>query len=191
MPNNPPVQIVAEPALAEILATRRADRNAALIAAGQPPLQDESPFVSSSEVAEQQASAAARKTRLTAAAKAKIAARAEANPFFARHSRKCLICRHPDVDAIEQIYLNWFSARAIADYFRFHDLDVVYRHAAAAGLDVLRRQNVRSVLERFIEEWRHVKITSSAIIRSIRALSCVDERGHWTDLPCPPGFLIG
>src|SRR6185437_3030244 len=31
--------------------------------------------------------------------------------------------------------------------------------------------------------WRTVKVTSSTVIRSIRALSCLDEKGRWTDPP--------
>jgi hypothetical protein len=120
---------------------------------------------------------------LCRAAKAKIAERSESIPGFDRHSRKCQICRSPYVDYIEQVYLQWERVDLICSYFQLADTDTVYRHARAAGLDVLRRQNSRWVVEQFIEQWRTVKITSSTVIRSIRALSCLDDKGRWTDLP--------
>src|SRR6185437_9581005 len=163
---------------------------------------DETPFISQSQAkaqaeaeAKQRASQAAQKTAanlapppptrgpLCRAAKAKVAERTAAIPGFDRHSRKCQICRSPYVDYIEQLYLQWEEVDLICRYFQLADADTVYRHARAAGLDVLRRQNSRWVVEQFIEQWRFVKITSSTVIRSIRALSCLDEKGRWTDPP--------
>jgi hypothetical protein len=121
--------------------------------------------------------------RLTRAAKAKIARRGEANAGFERHARKCALCRHPALDEIERAYLGWQSGYDICRFFQIDDPDTVYRHVRAAGLDLARRQNVRTVVEHFIEQSRHVKITSSTILRSIRALSCLDDNGRWTDPP--------
>lgn len=123
------------------------------------------------------------RVRLTRAAKAKIAQREESNPGFERHSRKCALCRHPSLDEIERAYLGWNSVYDICRFFQIDDPDAVYRHVRAAALDVARRQNVRTVVENFIEESRHVKITSSTVLRSIRALSCLDDKGRWTDPP--------
>lgn len=200
--NQSPVQIVLSDSFYEIATQRRADENARLASQGLPPTDDESPFISESQAkaeaeaeAKQRASKAAQKaaaslappppTRgpLCRAAKAKVAERIAAIPGFERHSRKCQICRSPYVDDIEQLYLQWERVDLICRYFQLADADAVYRHARAAGLDVLRRQNSRWVVEQFIEQWRTVKITSSTVIRSIRALSCLDEKGRWTDLP--------
>ena len=196
--NQSPVKIIVADSLYEILAERRADRNAKLAADGLPPAEDDFPFITK-EQAEAQAQAEANQrtaqnaaslappppTRgpLCRAAKTKVAERNAAIPGFDRHSRKCQICRSPYVDYIEQVYLQWEEVDLICRYFQLVDPDTVYRHARAAGLDVLRRQNPRWVLEQFIEQWRTVKITSSTVIRSIRALSCLDEKGRWTDLP--------
>jgi hypothetical protein len=121
--------------------------------------------------------------RLTRAAKAKIAERDAAIPGFERHSRKCALCRHPALEEIERAYLAWHSVFDICRFFEIDDPDTIYRHVRAAQLDVARRQNVRTVVENFIEQSRHVKITSSTILRSIRALSCLDDNGRWTDPP--------
>jgi hypothetical protein len=123
------------------------------------------------------------RARLTRAAKAKIAERSAADPAFERHSRKCALCRHPALDEIERAYLGWHSAYDICRFFQIDDPDTLYRHARAAALDVARRQNVRTVVENFVERSRHVKITSSTVLHSIRALSCLDDNGRWTDPP--------
>ncbi|MGH9732508.1 MAG: hypothetical protein ACRD4A_12490 [Candidatus Acidiferrales bacterium] len=202
--NDPPYKIVLSPVMAQIMAERRADQNARLAAQGLPPIETESPFISTDEYeAEEKAREKQRgaqkpqpfpkptSNRLTAAAKAKITARSQSIPGFERHSRKCQICRNPEVDAIEQVYLDWYNVRHIASYFQFDDADVIYRHARATGLDVLRRQNVRIVVERFIEQGHYIKVTVPGILRSIRALSCLDEKGRWTELPSTHILLSG
>ena len=201
--NQSPVEIVVSDSLYEILAKRRADRNARLAADGLPPANDDFPFIPQAQA---EAEAKQRTPQSTAAspapppptrgplcraAKAKVAERNAAIPGFERHSRKCQICRSPYVDYIEQLYLQWERVDLVCRYFQLADPDTLYRHARAAGLDVLRRQNSRWVIEQFIEQWRTVKITSSTVIRSIRALSCLDEKGRWTDLPKTHIFLRG
>ncbi|MHB8755995.1 MAG: hypothetical protein ACYC92_13725 [Candidatus Acidiferrales bacterium] len=203
--NQSPVEIVVSDSLYEILAKRRADHNARLAADGLPPATDDFPFITQTQ-AQAEAQARQRTPQSTAAspapppptrgplcraAKAKVAERNAAIPGFERHSRKCQICRSPYVDYIEQLYLQWERVDLIRRYFQLADPDTLYRHARAAGLDVLRRQNSRWVIEQFIEQWRTVKITSSTVIRSIRALSCLDEKGRWTDLPKTHIFLRG
>lgn len=193
--NQPHPKIIVADSLYEILAQRRADHNARLAADGLPPANDDFPFLTQAQA---DAEAKPRSTQKAAAspapppptrgplcraAKAKVAERNAAIPGFDRHSRKCQICRSPYADYIEQVYLQWESVDLICRYFQLADTDTLYRHARAAGLDVLRRQNSRWVVEQFIEQWRTVKITSSTVIRSIRALSCLDEKGRWTDLP--------
>jgi len=195
-----PVKIVLSDSFYEIILHKRAQDNERLIAQGLPPRTDAICYISESEAEIlAQAEAARHSTQaadrnappalprpsrgLRAAAKAKVAERAASIPNFQRHSRKCQICRSPFVDDIEQLYLQWQAVDLICRFFRLADTDTLYRHARAAGLDVLRRQNSRWVVEQFIEQWRTVKITSSTVIRSIRALSCLDEKGRWTDPP--------
>jgi hypothetical protein len=186
MPQQPPFKIVVDTSLAEILAERHARRNAETIAAGLPPI-EEFPFISSAEVEKEKQRDAARerpaRTRLTHAAKVKIAARCDSDPAFERHSRKCQLCRHPDVDRIEDFFVNWSSASAICKAFKITGVDAVYRHARATGLDVARRQNARFAVEKLIEEVDHVTVTSSTVLRAVRALSRLDDNGHWTDPP--------
>lgn len=196
MSQNPPVRLVISDEFYEASAKRNANINADRAAQGLPPIPWEPSYISESQARAEDAQrekhasntatpAPPPPTRgpLCRAAKAKLAERNASIPGFERHSRKCQICRSPYVDLIEQVYLQWERVDSIRGYFQLADADTVYRHARAAGLDVLRRQNSRWVIEQFIEQWRSVKISSSTVIRSIRALSCLDDKGHWTDLP--------
>lgn len=104
-------------------------------------------------------------------------------PGFSRHSRKCKICHNHRAPEIEECYVNWTSAHWIQDAFRIKSPDAIYRHARAAGLDVVRRHNARFAAEKLVEEVDHVTVTSATVLRAIRALSCLDDKGHWTDPP--------
>jgi hypothetical protein len=195
--NHRPVQIVLDDSLYQAIASRRSAHNAELVAQGLPPAPDRSSLISESQAKAEQTQDEARRAAskseppalprpsrgLRSAAKAKAADRNSSIPDFERHSRKCQICRNPYVDIIETAYLQWNRTDLICRYFRIDDSDTLYRHVRAAGLDVLRRQNVRVVVENFIEHWQGVKITAPTILRSIRALSCLDEKGRWTDPP--------
>jgi hypothetical protein len=181
-----PVEIVLDPALPDIPASHDG-ANADAAAASQPPLQDESPFVSSAEAERKQEKTRTAprpyRTRIAADAKALIDARCESIPGFERHSRKCQICHNRYVEYIEEWYLNWSSAHWIALTFKLGLEDVVYRHARAARLDILRRQNARMVVEKLMEQVDQVTVTSATILRAARALSCMDDQGRWTDPP--------
>ncbi len=196
MSQNPPVRLVISDEFYEAVAKRNAGINADRAAKGLPSIPWEPSYISESQARAEDAQREKRASnpanlapppsargRLTRAAKAKVAERNASIPGFERHSRKCQICRSPYVDLIEQVYLQWERVEVICRYFQLADTDTVYRHARAAGLDVLRRQNSRWVIEQFIEQWRSVKISSATVIRSIRALSCLDDKGRWTDLP--------
>jgi hypothetical protein len=195
---NPPVKPVLTDGFFDVILHNRAQDNERLAAQGLPPRTDELWCISESDARVLAADEAKRRadqaaalvappppTRgpLCRAAKAKVAERNASIPGFERHSRKCQICRHPYFDSIEESYLNWDNVALICRYFQLADTDTLYRHARAAELDVLRRQNVRVVVERFIEQAAGAKVTVTSTLRSIRALSCLDDKGRWTDLP--------
>ncbi|MGB6076592.1 MAG: hypothetical protein WBG29_13225 [Candidatus Acidiferrales bacterium] len=186
--SNRPSKIVLTRGLYEAVTSRRAAQRAAQALPPEDPkdlpwlCEDEIEAAESQRTGPQEIAPPLR-ARLTRAAKAKIAERSAADPAFERHSRKCALCRHPALDEIERAYLRWHSAYDICRFFQIDDPDTLYRHARAAALDVARRQIVRTVVENFIEQSRKVKITSSTVLHSIRALSCLDDNGRWTDPP--------
>ncbi len=64
--------------------------------------------------------------------------------------RKCVVCHHPEREAIEEEFLNWHSPFDSATH---HKIPVrsLYRHAVAAGLTRARRGNMRAVLDRLLD----------------------------------------
>jgi hypothetical protein len=112
-----------------------------------------------------------------------LQSRIESIPDFERHSRKCQVCHSRYVEEIEEAYYNWSSAQWIINVFNISYDDAVYRHARAIGLDLRRRKNVAIAVEKLIEKVDEVTVTSSTILRAVRALSCLTPDGRWTDLP--------
>lgn len=183
---NQPVQIVVAPEFAEILAERHARRNAQAIADGHGPLEDKSPFITRAELEKQKARRLTEKAprgRLTHAARLKIATRTQSNPSFARHARKCAICRHPEVDSIESDFVNWRSENTIALNYQLPSRSSVFRHAAAVGLLERRRLNLRGVCERIIEHVEEAPPTGMAVLRALRIYAHITEEGHWVEPP--------
>jgi hypothetical protein len=105
------------------------------------------------------------------------------------HQIKCAICNHPDRDAIEEAFLDWTRPGDLVREFELGHRTVVYRHAHALGLFKKRAHNARFALGLLLEQSDVVKPTGNEIIRAVRAFSCIDEYGKWTDPP-PPRRLI-
>ena len=100
-----------------------------------------------------------------------------------RHSRKCLICHHPEREAIEEEFLHWRAPWKLAEDYNLADYRTLYRHARAAGLLLQRRENLHSGLDAFVEAVDDVKFTGDTILRAMRAYSCIDRHGRWTEIP--------
>ena len=107
----------------------------------------------------------------------------KASPEMARHRRKCNICNHIHRAAIEEDFLRWRSpAEILRDYGLPHHSGL-YRHADATGLSARRRQNGRAALDIIIEQAETAPVTATAIIRAIRAYSCLTDDGRWVEPP--------
>jgi len=100
-----------------------------------------------------------------------------------RHSRKCIICHHPEREAIEEEFLHWRAPWKLAEDYNLADYRTIYRHARAAGLLLQRRENLHSGLDAFVEAVDDVKFTGDTILRAMRAYSCIDRHGRWTEIP--------
>jgi len=100
-----------------------------------------------------------------------------------RHSRKCIICHHPGREAIEEEFLHWRAPWKLAEDYNLADYRTLYRHARAAGLLLQRRENLHSGLDAFVEAVDDVKFTGDTILRAMRAYSCIDRHGRWTEIP--------
>ncbi|MFY9530401.1 MAG: hypothetical protein WBC04_15380 [Candidatus Acidiferrales bacterium] len=100
-----------------------------------------------------------------------------------RHQRNCIICRHPDCRWIEQDFLHWRSPYEICQHYDLSDRALVYRHAHALGLFVLRKRKLRSALEFVIERAEYVKPSANGLVCAIRAYTRLTDDGEWIDTP--------
>ena len=107
---------------------------------------------------------------------------------FDRHRRKCVVCHHPDRDEIEEEFLHWRSPYELARYYKISDHRSLYRHARATGLLDLRRHNFHSALDSLVEAAADARVTGDCVIRAIRAYSCIDRQGRWTEIPTQVNF---
>jgi len=100
-----------------------------------------------------------------------------------RHARKCHICHHPQRTEIEDDFLNWQGPNEIVKEYNLPHWSAIYRHANALGLRARRNENIRTVLDIFVEQAETATITANAILRAIRAYSCLKDDGTWVELP--------
>jgi hypothetical protein len=103
-----------------------------------------------------------------------------------RHSRKCRICRHPEREAIEQEYRDWFNPTQIARHYKIPERPL-YRHFHAVGLVSSRRENLRMILDRIIERGPQNRVSGNTIIKAIRAQCCLTDGNKWVE---PPTHVI-
>jgi hypothetical protein len=134
-----------------------------------------------------------RRPRSTAAARVKAKMRAsklpsskedQAESSFDRHRRKCLVCNHPQREAIEELFINWHSPRALVGEFGIHprlDWPSVYRHARATGLYAKRRNNLRAVFDLVLEQASGIAPTAQGLVAVVRGYSCLTDTNQWIE----------
>jgi hypothetical protein len=120
-------------------------------------------------------------------------------PDLSRHARRCLICAHPDRDAIEGDFVRWRSPERIAKTYQIADRSSIYRHAHCTGLFERRKLEVGRVLESILENVEHCPIESAdLIVRAARLYTHLNDRGQWVEAPRvqyriegpPPGLAL-
>ena len=104
-------------------------------------------------------------------------------PDLLRHARKCCICSHPRREDIEYDYLTWRNPREITSEYGLAHHSAIYRHAHATGLASRRLENAHQVLDYLIEKVESAPVTGNTILRAMRAYTCIDSRGRWTEPP--------
>ena len=102
---------------------------------------------------------------------------------LSRHRRKCSICNRKDRQAIDADFLLWRPAHIIVKGYAIGSRSILYRHASATGLLLQRQANFHTVLDSIVEQVETVKVTGATILRAIRAYSCLNARGRWSDPP--------
>jgi hypothetical protein len=111
-------------------------------------------------------------------------ARLQSVPGFERHRRKCQICSLSERKAIESDFAAWKRANWIEKRYNLHGKSTIYRHARATGLDAHRRETLRSRAEEVLEKVDAIETpTASLILRAVRTLASLNERGQWRKPP--------
>jgi hypothetical protein len=105
----------------------------------------------------------------------------------ARHESRCIVCRHPDRESIEEEFLHWHSPFQIGRVYNLEQRSI-YRHAHALNLFAVRRRNIRFALGHIIEEAeRCSSVNAGDVVRAVHAFARINDRGQWID---PPTHLI-
>ena len=113
-------------------------------------------------------------------------------PDFSRHARRCLICAHPERDAIEGDFIRWNSPRQIAKAYQLADRASIYRHAHSTGLFERRKREVGRVLESVLENVDQCPVDKfDTIIRAARLYTRLDDNGVWSEPPRITYFIAG
>jgi hypothetical protein len=102
-------------------------------------------------------------------------------PDLERHSRKCVVCNHPEREAIEEAFLHWHNPDYVANEFHFDDGRYLRRHAHAVGLYVRRRENYLFTLENLLERGDEIELTAAAYIKAVRAYACMCDTVRWSE----------
>jgi hypothetical protein len=75
-----------------------------------------------------------------------------------RHSRKCIICHHPEREAIEEEFLHWRAPWKLAEDYNLADYRTLYRRwpsPPAARKSPFRARRLRRSSRRREIHWRH------------------------------------
>lgn len=104
-------------------------------------------------------------------------------PELSHHRRRCLVCRHPDREAIEQEFLHWRNPGGSMGISICYDIPErsIFHHAHATGLFARRARKLRFALECLIERAEDVPLTAEAVIRAVRAHTCLTSNGRWIE----------
>jgi hypothetical protein len=113
-------------------------------------------------------------------------------PDFSRHARRCIICSHPDRDAIEGDFIRWNSPSQIAKTYKIADRASISRHAHSTGLFDRRKREVGRVLETVLENVDQCPADRfDTIIRAARLYTHLDNNGVWAEPPRITYFIAG
>ena len=113
-------------------------------------------------------------------------------PDFYRHQRLCIVCNHPERDAIEADFVRWQSPEKIAANYQIADRSSIYRHAHSTGLFHARTRELPRVLEVILESAGNFSLESMDVLtRAVRAYAHLDDNGKWFEPPKTMYVLSG
>jgi hypothetical protein len=105
-------------------------------------------------------------------------------PFsLSHHERRCVVCRHPLRQQIEQEFLHWTGPRIIARQYGLSNGNPagLYRHARAVGLWEKRFSWIRDSLAPILEQAWSVTATPASIVSAARVIARINAVGQWVE----------
>jgi len=108
----------------------------------------------------------------------KQSSREATRPNLARHEFGCRICGHPQREEIERDFASWKSPARIATEYGIKNRASIYRHAHALDLFAERTRNVRSALEKIIEQVDEVEVSAAAVVQAVLASARISAEGR-------------
>jgi hypothetical protein len=94
-----------------------------------------------------------------------------------RHQAQCTICKSPNRQEIEEMWIDWVHASHIASVYNV-SRDAQYRHAHALDLFGKRKKNITRALEQIIERVGEVSPSGSAIVSAIQLYTKINSTGQ-------------
>jgi hypothetical protein len=83
------------------------------------------------------------------------------------HRKQCSVCRHPQLQEIEEGWVNWGSTTLIAEKYGL-SRDSLYRHMHAFGLFVRRQKNRKRFLEKIMERLDMTSVSGSVVLGAFK-----------------------
>jgi hypothetical protein len=97
-----------------------------------------------------------------------------------RHESNCRVCAHPDRKQIEDEWCSWANTSQLAKDYGL-SRDSLYRHARAMKLTDRRSRNLRSALERIIEQADSITVNAGAVVAAVQAYAKINAAGQWIE----------
>jgi len=97
-----------------------------------------------------------------------------------RREANCRICSQAEREQIENEWCAWANTFELAKQYGL-SRGSIYRHAAALNLRERRARNLRSALERIIEQADSMKVNAASVVQAIQAYAKVNSAGQWID----------
>lgn len=92
-----------------------------------------------------------------------------------RHRTQCTTCRHPQLEEIEEEWVNWGRTTVIGDKYGL-SRDSLYRHMHASELYVRRQKNHMRFLEKIMEQLDVTPVSGSVVLGAFKMyLKLADE----------------
>ena len=104
-----------------------------------------------------------------------------------RHSRRCIICHHPEREAIEEEFVHW---RAPGSSLRTTSSTTTAPSTATPAPPACSSSAANVCTPPWTPSSirRRRNFHGDTILRAMRAYSCIDSHGRWTEIPTQVEF---